>query len=58
MKGSFKLGNIAGIGVFIHWTFSILIAYIIFSNYLSGHDAERIGWMVLFVCSIDRKSVV
>jgi Zn-dependent protease/predicted transcriptional regulator len=52
MKGSFKLGNIAGIGVFIHWTFSILIAYIIFSNYLSGHDAERIGWMVLFVCSI------
>jgi Zn-dependent protease/predicted transcriptional regulator len=52
MKGSFKLGNIAGIGVFIHWTFSILIAYIIFSNYRAGHDAERIGWMVLFVCSI------
>jgi Zn-dependent protease/CBS domain-containing protein len=52
MKGTFKLGNIAGIGVFIHWTFSILIAYIIFSNYRAGHDAERIGWMVLFVCSI------
>jgi Zn-dependent protease/predicted transcriptional regulator len=52
MKGSIKLGNIAGIGVFIHWTFSILIAYIIFSNYRAGHDAERIGWMVLFVCSI------
>lgn len=52
MKGSFKLGNIAGIGVFIHWTFSILIAYIIFSNYRAGHDTERILWMVLFVCSI------
>jgi Zn-dependent protease len=52
MKGSFKLGNIAGIGVFIHWTFSILIAYIIFSNYRAGHDAERIGWMVIFVCGI------
>jgi Zn-dependent protease/predicted transcriptional regulator len=52
MKGSFKLGNIAGIGVFIHWTFSILIAYIIYSNYSAGHEAERIGWMVLFVCSI------
>ncbi len=52
MKGSFKLGNIAGIGVFIHWTFSILIVYIIYSNYRAGHDAERIGWMVLFVLSI------
>ncbi len=52
MKGSFKFGNIAGIGVFIHWTFSILIAFIIFSSYRAGHDAERIGWMILFVLSI------
>jgi Zn-dependent protease len=52
MKGSFKLGNIAGIGVFIHWTFSLLIAYIIFSNYRAGHDSEGIGWMILFVLSI------
>ena len=52
MKGYFKLGKIAGIGVFIHWTFSILIAYIIFINHRVRHDTERIGWMVLFVCSI------
>lgn len=52
MKGSFKLGNIAGIGVFIHWTFSLLIAYIIFSNYRAGHTPEQIVWSVIFILSI------
>ena len=52
MKGSFKLGNIAGIGVFIHWTFSLLIAYIIFSNYRAGHNTEQIIWTVIFILSI------
>ena len=52
MKGSFKLGNIAGIGVFVHWTFSILIAYIIFSSYRAGQNAEQIIWMLVFVLSI------
>ncbi|MBK8845887.1 MAG: site-2 protease family protein [Bacteroidetes bacterium] len=52
MKGSFKLGNIAGIGVSIHWTFSLLIAYIIFSNYRAGHNTEQIVWSVIFILSI------
>lgn len=52
MKGSFKLGNIAGIGIFIHWTFSLLIAYIIFSNYRAGHNAGQIVWSVIFILSI------
>lgn len=52
MKGSFKLGTIAGIGVFVHWTFSILIAFIIFSNYRAGHSAEQILWSLAFIISI------
>ena len=52
MKGSFKLGNVAGIGVFVHWTFAILIAFIIFSNYRSGQNAEQITWAVIFILSI------
>jgi len=52
MKGSFKLGNIAGIGVFIHWSFSLIIAYIIYSNYRAGHNAEQIMWSVIFILSI------
>ncbi|MCA6437157.1 MAG: site-2 protease family protein [Bacteroidetes bacterium] len=52
MKGSFKLGNIAGIGIFIHWSFSLIIAYIIYSNYRAGHNVEQITWSVIFILSI------
>lgn len=52
MKGSLKLGNIAGIGIFMHWTFLLLIVYIVFSNYRLGHNAEQIMWAVLFILSI------
>jgi Zn-dependent protease len=52
MRGSFKLGNVAGIGVFIHWTFAILIAFIIFKNYRAGHDMVQIAWSLLFIFSI------
>lgn len=52
MKGSLRIASIAGIKIFIHWTFLILIAYIIYSNYRRGYNAEQIGWSVLFVFSI------
>lgn len=52
MRGAFKLGNLMGIGIYIHWTFAILIAFIIFSNYQSGHNAVQIVWAVLFILSI------
>ncbi len=52
MKGSFKLGKIAGIGIFIHWSFSILIAYIIFINYRTGNSPAQIVWSVLFILSV------
>jgi Zn-dependent protease/CBS domain-containing protein len=52
MRGAFKLGNVAGIGIYIHWTFAILIIFIIFSNYQSGNNTQQIAWAVLFVLSI------
>lgn len=52
MKGSFKLGKIAGIGIFIHWTFSLLILYIIFINYKSGQNTTQIMWSVAFILCI------
>lgn len=52
MKGSFKLGNIAGIGVFIHWTFSLLILFIVYVNYKAGQNATQILWSVLFILCI------
>lgn len=52
MKGSFKLGTIAEIGVFIHWTFSLLIIFIIYINYKSGQDIVQIVWSVVFLLSV------
>ncbi len=52
MKGSYKIGEIAGIGIYMHWSFSLLIAYIIFINYKSGNSPIQIAWTVLFILSI------
>lgn len=52
MKGSFKLGNIAGIGVFIHWTFSLLIFFIVYINYKAGQNTAQIVWSVLFILCV------
>ncbi|TDE42688.1 site-2 protease family protein [Flavobacterium rhamnosiphilum] len=52
MKGSLKLGKIAGIAIFIHWTFTLLILFIIFVNYKSGQNATQIIWSVVFILTI------
>ena len=52
MKYSLSLGKIAGIKIFVHWTFSILIGWIIFSNLQACHSATQVFWSVLFVLSI------
>jgi Zn-dependent protease len=38
MKGTFKLGKVAGIDLFIHWTFSLLIVFIVYINYRTGYS--------------------
>ena len=48
-KGSLRLIRIAGIDVFIHWTFLILIAWVIFSGLRIGQDWERILFSLLFI---------
>ncbi len=52
MKNALSLPKIAGIAIYIHWTFTILIAWIIFTNLRAGLDAVHIGWSVLFVLSL------
>jgi len=52
MKYSLSLGKILGIHVQIHWTFLILIGWIVFSNLSVGHSVEQTLWSVLFVLTI------
>jgi Zn-dependent protease len=52
MKGSLKLGKIAGIEIFIHWTFSLIFVFITYINYRTGYNALQIAWSVFFILSI------
>ena len=52
MKGSLKLGKIAGIGLFVHWTFYLLILFIVYTNYKAGQNSVQILWSVLFILCI------
>jgi Zn-dependent protease/predicted transcriptional regulator len=52
MSKRLTLPKLFGINVYIHWTFSLLIAWIIFTNIRAGLDAIQIGWMVLFILSL------
>jgi len=57
MNWSWKIGQVAGIGIFLHWTFLILIAWILFSYVAQGESlaAAMLGAgfiLALFGCII------
>jgi Zn-dependent protease/predicted transcriptional regulator len=52
MKFSLFLGAYRNVKVFIHWTFSLLLLWIIISNFRAGMPVEDIGWTVLFVLAL------
>lgn len=52
MKHSVQLASIKGIKVSIHWTFLLLIAWIIFQNIRAGLAAVSILWTLAFVFAI------
>ena len=52
MKKSASFLKIAGIGIYIHWTFSLLIIWVIYLNARAGLDPLQISWSVLFVLSM------
>jgi Zn-dependent protease len=41
MKWSWKLGTVAGIGIFVHWTFLILIGWIVLTDVVRGVEHNQ-----------------
>ncbi|HEV3164657.1 MAG TPA: site-2 protease family protein [Isosphaeraceae bacterium] len=57
MSSSWKIGRVAGIPIYVHWTFFILIAFVVFGHWRAGHDlattAEGVGFVLaLFGCVV------
>lgn len=52
MKNAFSLGKIAGVNVYIHWTFPLIIFWIIFANLRRGFNTEQIIWSVIFILAL------
>jgi len=49
MKGSLSLGSIAGIKVQVHWSFLLLILWIVFIGLISGMSGAGMLWNIIFV---------
>ncbi|HET6244747.1 MAG: site-2 protease family protein [Bacteroidetes bacterium] len=49
MKWSLNLGKIAGIKLFVHWTFILLLGFIIYRSMSIGLDLTETLWFLLFV---------
>ena len=38
MSGSWRIGTLAGIGVYLHWTFVILLGWVVLTHIVRGND--------------------
>ncbi|WP_143960587.1 site-2 protease family protein [Litoribacter populi] len=52
MKFSLYLGKYSGIKVFIHWTFSLLLIWILISSMRSGLSMADTTWTLIFILAI------
>lgn len=52
MKGTLRLARIKGIQVTIHWTFVLLLAWIVLQNVKSGLAVGPVMWTIIFVLGI------
>ena len=49
MKRSFKISRLGGITINMHWTFLILLAWVIAANSVQGLTWDKILWSLIFI---------
>ncbi|HAD58193.1 MAG TPA: hypothetical protein DCG12_02940, partial [Planctomycetaceae bacterium] len=52
MKSSLKLGTVAGIPLFLHWTFFLIPAWTVLSGLMGGSSLVGIGVNLLFTAGV------
>ncbi len=52
MSGSWRIGTLMGIGVYIHWTFLILLAWVGLTHYTQGNDLADAMHGLVFVVAL------
>jgi len=52
MRGSLRLGHIAGIQLFVHWTFFLLIGWIFTMHLMTGRGAASAALGVIFILAL------
>jgi Zn-dependent protease len=52
MKWSLKLGRVAGIGIYLHWTFAILLGWIFVSHLSVGQNVTQAARAVAFILAL------
>ena len=52
MRGTYKLLSIRGINISVHWTFLLLIGWVLLVNAERGNNIEYLTWSVLFILAV------
>jgi Zn-dependent protease len=52
MRWSQQLGRVAGIGIFVHWTFLLLIGWVVLVHFLEGDSLQTAVTGVVFVLAV------
>lgn len=52
MRGSYKVLTIRGISINIHWTFLLLIGWVLLVNTAAGNDINQLSWSLLFLMAV------